>query len=75
MMKVNNHCHKPTFLKTCHCSKCKMTTLAGKGQPDMHIYQSYLDFAKNCLVYQDLVQKKNIPKGESYLNQIVNFDR
>jgi hypothetical protein len=51
-----------------------MSNLGGKGQLDMNVYQSYLEFAKECLVYQDLVHKKQIPKGETYLNQIVNFD-
>lgn len=46
-----------------------------RDQPYMHIYQSYLDFAQECLNYQQLVHKKQVQNQEGYLNQIVNFDK
>lgn len=49
---------KNSLTRHCQCSRCKLSGIMSKDQPVLHIYQSYLDFAKECLVYQDMVHKK-----------------
>lgn len=58
----------------CSCSQCLLSSMKGRNHTNIDIISSYLDFAKECLAYQDLVHQQEVPACETFLSQIRNYD-